>query len=112
MQERRRANRAGEQKAGNSLQPRGGRKRGDILDPFQDSPRCLDTGGPGLSLVVAKSACLRFRLSAKAAPAPLLLLSKPNPLRWASVWLPPAAALRDPFQDSPRCLDTGGPRLS
>lgn len=80
MQERRRANRAGEQKAGNSLQPRGGRKRGDILDPFQDSPGGLYTGGPRLSLVVAKSACLRFRLSAKAAPAPLLLLSKSNPL--------------------------------
>ena len=35
-------------------------------------------------LVVAKSACLRFRLTAKTAPAPLLLLFPANPLRWAS----------------------------
>ena len=31
-------------------------------------------------IVVAKSACLRFRLTAKTAPAPLLLLSPPDPL--------------------------------
>ena len=31
-------------------------------------------------IVVAKSAQLRFRLAAKTAPAPLLLLSKSNPL--------------------------------
>ena len=35
-------------------------------------------------LVVAKSACLRFRLTAKTATAPLLLLFPANPLRWAS----------------------------
>ena len=35
-------------------------------------------------IVVAKSACLRFRLTAKTAPAPLLLLFPANPLRWAS----------------------------
>ena len=35
-------------------------------------------------LVVAKSACLRFRLTAKTAPASLLLLFPANPLRWAS----------------------------
>ena len=35
-------------------------------------------------LVVAKSACLRFRLAAKTAPAPLLLLFPADPLRWAS----------------------------
>ena len=34
--------------------------------------------------VVAKSAQLHFRLTAKIAFAPLLLLSPPNPLRWAS----------------------------
>ena len=31
-----------------------------------------------------ESACLRFRLTAKTAPAPLLLLFPANPLRWAS----------------------------
>ena len=35
-------------------------------------------------LVVAKSAKLRFRLTAKTTPAPLLLLFPANPLRWAS----------------------------
>ena len=34
-------------------------------------------------IVVAKSAELRFRLTAKTAPAPLLLLSQSGPLRWA-----------------------------
>ena len=34
-------------------------------------------------IVVAKSAELRFRLTAKTAPAPLLLLSQRGPLRWA-----------------------------
>ena len=42
--------------------------------------------------VVAKSACLRFRLTAKTAPASLLLLSNANPLRWALRWGPPSAA--------------------
>ena len=42
--------------------------------------------------VVAKSACLRFRLTAKTALAPLLLLSNANPLRWALRWGPPSAA--------------------
>ena len=32
-----------------------------------------------------ESACLRFRLTAKTAPAPLLLLFPANPLRWASI---------------------------
>ena len=31
-----------------------------------------------------ESACLRFRLTAKTAPAPLFLLFPANPLRWAS----------------------------
>ena len=35
---------------------------------------------PVRPLVVAKSAQLRFRLAAKTTPAPLLLLSKSNPL--------------------------------
>ena len=35
-------------------------------------------------VVVAKSAQLRFRLAAKTAPAPLLLLSKPDPLALGS----------------------------
>ena len=39
-------------------------------------------------LVVAQSACLRFRLTAKTAPAPLLLLFPANPLRWASPGAP------------------------
>ena len=43
--------------------------------------------------VVAKSARLRFCLAAKTAPAPLLLLSNANPLRWALRWGPPAVAL-------------------
>ena len=43
---------------------------GDLLCPWR--------------LVVAKSACLRFRLTAKTATAPLLLLFPANPLRWAS----------------------------
>ena len=42
--------------------------------------------------VVAKSACLRFRLTAKTALASLLLLSNANPLRWALRWGPPSAA--------------------
>ena len=42
--------------------------------------------------VVAKSAQLRFRLTAKTALAPLLLLSNANPLRWALRWEPPSAA--------------------
>ena len=41
--------------------------------------------------VVAKSACLRFRLTAKTALASLLLLSNANPLRWALRWGPPSA---------------------
>ena len=40
-------------------------------------------GEPPQTLVVAKSALFRFRLSAKTAHAPLLLLSPRNPLRWA-----------------------------
>ena len=79
--------------------------------PIHNSPGGLNTGGAGLGLVVPKSARLRFRLPAKAAPAPLLLLPKPNPLRWASVWAPPAAALSAPLQDSPGGLHTGGARL-
>ena len=39
-----------------------------------------------LDLLVAKSARLRFRFSAKTPPAPLLLASNPNPLRWALGW--------------------------
>ena len=44
--------------------------------------------GPCTVLVVAKSAKLRFRLAAKTAPAPLLLLSPPDPLRWAPAGAP------------------------
>ncbi len=42
--------------------------------------------------VVAKSACLRFRLTAKTALASLLFFSNANPLRWALRWGPPSAA--------------------
>ena len=42
------------------------------------------TPGP---LVLAKSAQLHFRLTAKIPFAPMLLLSPPNPLRWALVGL-------------------------
>ena len=45
-------------------------------------------GGTWLSVVVAKSAPLRFRLSAKTAFAPLLLLSPPNPLCWVLAGAP------------------------
>ncbi|RHO56879.1 hypothetical protein DW094_03000 [Ruminococcaceae bacterium AM07-15] len=38
--------------------------------------------------VVAKSALFRFRLAAKTAHAPLLLLSPQKPLRWVSVGAP------------------------
>ena len=39
---------------------------------------------------VAKSALLRFRLTAKTAPAPLLRLSPSDPLRWAPTGTPGA----------------------
>ena len=45
-------------------------------------------GGPCTVLVVAKSAKLRFRLTAKTAPAPLLRLSPPDPLRWVPAGTP------------------------
>ena len=44
--------------------------------------------GPCTVLVVAKSAKLRFRLTAKTAPAPLLRLSPPDPLRWVPAGTP------------------------
>ena len=40
------------------------------------------------TLVVAKSAQLRFRLAAKTTLAPLLLLSPRDPLRWARAGAP------------------------
>ena len=44
---------------------------------------------PTAARVVAKSAQFRFRpKAAKTPPAPLLLLSPPNPLRWASAGAP------------------------
>ena len=43
------------------------------------------------ALAVAKSASLRFRLPAKTAPAPLLLLSQGDPLRWARLGFPGSA---------------------
>ena len=39
-------------------------------------------------VVVAKSAWLHFRLAAKIAPAPLLLLSPQEPLRWVPAGAP------------------------
>ena len=42
--------------------------------------------------VVATSAQLRFRPTAKTPLVPLLLLSNANPLRWALRWGPPTAA--------------------
>ena len=52
--------------------------------------------------VVAKSAQLRFRLTAKTAPAPLLLLSNANPLCWASRWGPSAAvSFAEHFKSAP-----------
>ena len=36
--------------------------------------------------------CLGTPVSGHSSPAPLLLLSKRHPLRWAAVWGPPAAA--------------------
>ena len=42
------------------------------------------SSGYELMLVVAKSTPLRFRLAAKTAFVPLLLLFPANPLRWAS----------------------------
>mgnify|MGYP006887481952 CR=1 FL=1 len=41
-----------------------------------------------LRVVVAKSALFRFRLTAKTAHAPLLLLSPHDPLRWARAGAP------------------------
>jgi len=61
-------------------------------NPLANCPGRLNTGSACLSRVVAKSAALRFHLLLKTALAPLLLLSKPHPLRWAAVWVPPAAA--------------------
>ena len=48
-------------------------------------PRHSPCALSSLTFVVAKSALLRFRLTAKTAHAPLLLLSKSNPLRWALI---------------------------
>ena len=93
----------------------GGRRRGELRSPMTASPQTpflrgrqlsslvLNRKGAGGSVdsrplvfrcrfVVAKSACLRFRLAAKTAPAPLLLLSNAKPLRWALRWGPPSAA--------------------
>ena len=64
-----------------------------LIQPLTDDPCHFDTGCACLCRVVAKSAPLHFRLAAKLPSASLLLLSKSNPLRWASIWLPPAAAL-------------------
>ena len=55
---------------------RRGRGMGRFRRPGGD-PLCLQRR------VVAKSAQLRFRLAAKTALAPLLLLFPTNPLRWA-----------------------------
>ena len=93
----------------------GGRRRGELRSPMTAYPQTPFYGGCQLSglvfnrkgagglvdsqslvfrcrFVVAKSACLRFRLAAKTAPASLLLLSNANPLRWALRWGPPSAA--------------------
>ena len=49
--------------------------------------------------VVAKSAWLRFRITAKASPAPLLLLFGRDPLRWVRV-RDEGCRLRLPLNDS------------
>ena len=71
-------------------------KRGiapQVIRGFIDSGLLYEDG---LHLVVAKSAQLRFRLMAKIALAPLLLLSPPKPLRWVLAEPPrePSAAGR------------------
>ena len=67
------------------------------METYETMPRGIPPSADGgllcpRRLVVAKSACLRFRLTAKTAPASLLLLSNANPLRWALRWGPPSAA--------------------
>ena len=54
-------------------------------------------GWPCTVLVVAKSAKLRFRLVAKTAPAPLRLLSPPDPLRLAPAGTPNQKTLGHEF---------------
>ena len=63
---------------------------GDLLpQPSGDDLSHLHAGGPRLGLVLAKSALLCFRLTAKTRCAPLLVLSGANPLRWALLRPPP-----------------------
>ena len=71
---------------------RGGRQLGGLGSRRKGAGGSADTPLLVFRFVVAKSACLRFRLTAKTAPAPLLLLSNANPLRWALRWGPPSAA--------------------
>ena len=68
--------------------PWAGRKTSGAQN-LSECPNSRRATGP---FVVAKSAQLRFRLTAKTALAPLLLLSNANPLRWALRWEPPSAA--------------------
>ena len=61
------------------------------------------------ALVVAKSALLRFRLTAKTAPAPLLLLPQGGPLRWARLGFPEMSGLPPAPNSGNRCL--GNPAI-
>ena len=70
----------------------GGRQLGGLGSRRKGAGSSADTPLLVFRFVVAKSACLRFRLTTKTAPAPLLLLSNANPLRWALRWGPPSAA--------------------
>ena len=75
-------------------------------------PRPLLGGCPCVGdCVVAKSARLRFRLAAKASPAPLLLLFGRDPLRWVRVR---GGVLRTPLNDGDfgRSASTDAPRCA
>ena len=58
---------------------------GEFIEAAGVSVPGVPLRGPVGERVVAKSAHLRFRLTAKTAPASLLLLSPPNLLRRASI---------------------------
>ena len=57
-------------------------------------PGCWQAFPPPI-VVVAKSAWLHFRLAAKIAPTPLLLLSPQEPLRWVPAGAPFNASKRE-----------------
>ena len=64
----------------------------------------LAASPPNTGGFFAKSAQLRFRLTAKTAPAPLLLLSKPDPLALGSGLGNGCAAVYQASLSLPRCL--------